>query len=286
MWHAAAAFQRFGGMTELMRHVNTVQNVTLPGDRLPFRLAEETVGWVKASEAALLASAPFGCLEEGGAIVLPEAAGLPGLARALAEAGRLRWRGEAFDVRTQFDGAVLTTVDRGALPYFGIWAEGVHVNGFVRRPDGPYLWLGRRAMDRPMDPGKLDHLFAGGIAAGMDAEATLFKEGREEAGLEPDIVDRAVYVGSLRYTMLRAEGLRRDRLHCYDLELPEDIIPRACDGEVERFELWPAVEVVETLRRTDHFKFNVAVVLIDFMLRWHAMPDNDETQALAEIFRR
>jgi hypothetical protein len=101
----------------------------------------------------------------------------------VAATGTFKWRGEAFDVRAAFDGRVLGTIDRGALPWFGVRAEGVHVNGVVHRHDGMYLWVARRAANRQMDPGKLDHIFAGGIAAGMDAEGTLVKEAAEEAGL-------------------------------------------------------------------------------------------------------
>ena len=67
--------------------------------------------------------------------------------------------------------------------------------------------------------------------------------------------------------MERAEGLRRDLLHCYDLDLPEDFAPRAADGEVESFELWPIARVFQTVRDTDEFKFNVNLVLIDLFLR-------------------
>ena len=95
---------------------------------------------------------------------------------------------------------------------------------------------------------------------------------------------QAVYAGSLRYTTLRPEGLRRDRIHCYDLVLPDTVEPVASDGEVEAFELWPIDFVVETLRETDYFKFNVSLVLIDFLLRWDLLPDNEETRELAGIF--
>ncbi len=67
--------------------------------------------------------------------------------------------------------------------------------------------------------------------------------------------------------MERPEGLRRDRLHCYDLTVPEDFTPRAADGEVESFELWPIERALATVRQTDDFKFNVNLVLIDLFLR-------------------
>ncbi len=273
-------------MTGLMRHVKSLQNVTLPGDRLAFFLGDAQVGWVPAAASAKLLALPFGCTRDENSLRLPWAEALPQVARGVAATGTFKWRGEAFDVRAAFDGKILATIDRGALPWFGIRAEGVHVNGVVQRRDGLHLWVARRAANRLMDPGKLDHIFAGGIAAGMDAEGTLLKEAAEEAGFAQDIVDHAVYVGSLRYTTLRPEGLRRDRIHCYDLVLPEEIEPVASDGEVESFELWPVDYVIEVLRDTDGFKFNVALVLIDFLLRWQVLPDSEETRQLQAIFSK
>ncbi|MGH7189817.1 MAG: thiamine pyrophosphokinase, partial [Acetobacteraceae bacterium] len=70
------------------------------------------------------------------------------------------------------------------------------------------------------------------------------------------------------YVMERPEGLRRDRLHHYDLWVPEDFVPRAADGEVAGFSLWPLRRVLEAVRDTDAFKFNVTLVLIDLFLRF------------------
>ncbi|HUZ65282.1 MAG TPA: NUDIX domain-containing protein, partial [Acetobacteraceae bacterium] len=156
---------------------------------------------------------------------------------------------------------------RGALPVFGIRAEGVHVNGLVHRPDGPHLWIARRAADKPLDPGKLDHIVAGGVPAGLTPAETLVKEAAEEAAIPPALAEKAVPVGRLAYAMERPEGLRRDVLHLYDLLLPDGFTPRPADGEVEAFELWPVARVLETVRAGDAFKFNVNLVLIDLFLR-------------------
>ena len=257
-------------MDGLMRHLRAVRNVALPGDYTPFLLGSDAVGWITPSAVLLLAQ--HGCRRVAGGVVLPEPAALPGLARALADAGAFTWRSEAFDVRALPDGPVLATVDRGALPWFGIAAEGVHVNGLVRTASGLHLWVARRSAGRLMDPGKLDHLFAGGIPAGLDAQATLFKEGAEEAGLPAELVAGARSTGIVAYTMVRVEGLRRDRLHCYDLELAADIQPTPTDGEVAGFELWPMPRVIQTVRETDDFKFNVNLVLIDLFLRLELLP--------------
>ena len=75
-----------------------------------------------------------------------------------------------------------------------------------------------------MDPGKLDHVVAGGVPAGLSPAETLEKEGWEEAGLAPELARMAEPVGVVAYAMERPEGLRRDVLHCYDLVLPAEKI--------------------------------------------------------------
>jgi len=252
-------------MNGLMRHIERARNATLPGGRLAFRLGEVPVGWVEPDVAEALL--PLGCRRVDEAVVLDTPEALPGLARTLAAGKKFTWRDEAFDVRPDDGGAVLTTIDRGALPIFGIAAWGVHMNGLVQRADGLHLWVARRSLSKPLDPGKLDHLVAGGIGAGFSPMQTLVKEAAEEAGMPPALASQARYAGLIRYEMLRTEGLRRDRLHCFDLVLPEDFVPRPMDGEVESFALWSMEDVLNTVRNSNDFKFNVNLVLIDLLLR-------------------
>ena len=62
-------------------------------------------------------------------------------------------------------------------------------------------------------------------------------------------------------------GIRDDVLFVYDVELPEDFTPKNSDGEIVSFELMPADAVVERVRGTDDFKFNVNLVILDFAVR-------------------
>jgi 8-oxo-dGTP pyrophosphatase MutT (NUDIX family) len=252
--------------TGFQRHVRACNNAELPGVRTRFLLGDQAVGWVSDRIATELETMPQ-IRRAHGHVTLLDPPTLPGIARQLADRGLYRWRGEAFDVRARAGGPVLTQIDRGAVPSFGIQAVGVHVNGLVDRPGGPHLWVARRAMDKLLDPGKLDHIVAGGVPAGLDPAQTLVKEAGEEAAIPPELASTATPVGVFSYAMERAEGLRRDRLHCYDLMLPEDFAPVAADGEVETFELWPLARVAEAVRDTDAFKFNVNLVLIDLLLR-------------------
>ncbi|GAB0117482.1 NUDIX hydrolase [Acidisoma sp. 7E03] len=260
---------------KLLRHIEAAHNAILPGERLPFRIGDHAVGWLKPAFAEALAETAGLDRDAGGGVTLPadRAAELPAIAKALCEATWFRWRDEAFDVRASDTGPALTQVDRGAVPLFGTISYGVHLNGLVRRADGLHLWVARRAQDKLLDPGKLDHIVAGGVSAGMSPEETLLKEAEEEAAVPAELARSAVAVGHIRYDMERQEGLRRDLLHCYDLDLPEDFTPRPSDGEVAGFELWPIARAFEAVVETEDFKFNVNLVLIDLFLRQGLVKD-------------
>ena len=53
--------------------------------------------------------------------------------------------------------------------------------------------------------------------------------------------------------MARPEGLRRDRLLCFDLTLPESFVPVPADDEVVAFALVPLAEAFRLVRDTDEF---------------------------------
>ena len=61
--------------------------------------------------------------------------------------------------------------------------------------------------------------------------------------------------------------MKRDVLFVYDLELPADFVPVPVDGEVESFALMDLQSVVDTIANTDDFKPNVALVIVDLLVR-------------------
>ena len=255
----------------LLRHIRACRGAVPPRGRLPFRLGAAVVGWITPGFAAVLAGVPgMAAAPDGVRLDAPER--LEAIAADLAAAGHLRWRGEAFDVRVEPDGPVLARIDRGALLVFGIGAVGVHVNGLVETAAGSMLWVARRAANKSLDPGKLDHIVAGGVPAGLTPAETLVKEAAEEAAIPAALAGMAVPVGRFDYAMERPEGLRRDRILAYDLALPEGFVPRAADGEVAGFELWPLARALAAVRATEDFKFNVNLVLIDLFLRRGMVP--------------
>ncbi len=277
-------------MSPFQRHIDACNNIASPAGLIPFRIGAAQVGWLGADLARALTFFPRDIHFDGEGVSIAarhrspgaRSDALAGIARAVAERGHCRIRDEAFDVRATPEGPVLATLDRGAIPAFGVIAQGVHLNGLVRRTDGLHLWVGVRAAHKAVAPGKLDHLVAGGIPAGLTPFQCLVKEAGEEASIPPGLAARARPSGTrLSYVMRVEEGLRRDVLHAFDLELPEDFTPVPNDHEVARFELWPARRVLEAVRDSDEVKFNVNLVLIDLFLREGLIdPEGGEGQAL------
>jgi hypothetical protein len=252
----------------------------LPGERLSFLIGAAHVGYVKPAFGARLAALSPDIKVTDKVVLAPRAAGR---LNELARSAGTRFRAEDFDVRADMDGPVLAVLDRGALPDFGVIGAGVHLNGLVRREDGWHLWVGKRARDKKLDPGKLDHLVAGGVPSGMTRLQTLAKEGGEEASVPPALIAQAKEVGRFAYAMEREEGLRRDVVFAYDLILPEDFTPRPNDDEVEHFELWPLAQVLQVVSTTDDFKFNVNLVLIDLFIRYGLIGGGDAAKLRAAL---
>jgi isopentenyldiphosphate isomerase len=171
--------------------------------------------------------------------------------------------------------------------FFGVRAYGVHLNGYRRAGERLLLWIGRRAPDKKVAPGKLDNLVAGGIGAEHGLVATLHKEADEEAAIPPPLIAHAVPVGAVSYRMETEGGLRDDVLFLYDLAVPEDFAPTNRDGEIVEFRLMEAAEVLDRVRATDDFKFNVNLVIIDFALRHGIVtPEDPEYLDLVTGLRR
>jgi hypothetical protein len=73
----------------------------------------------------------------------------------------------------------------------------------------------------------------------------------------------------------------------YDLEVPPDFVPTNTDGEIAGFELMPLSAILERIRTSADFKFNVNLVILDFAVR-HGMlrPDDPEYLDIANGLHR
>ncbi|XP_020584477.1 nudix hydrolase 20, chloroplastic-like [Phalaenopsis equestris] len=176
-------------------------------------------------------------------------------------------RNELYPVTSSFGKQVLVSLERAAAPYFGIKAYGVHMNGYVVKSGQKFLWVGKRSDLKPTYPGMLDHLVAGGLPFGISCKENLVKECEEEAGIPRFIAEKAISVGAVSYVDIEGHKFKRDVLFCYDLELSSDFVPKNEDGEVDSFKLIPVAHVANIVRRTEFFKPNCSLVIVDFLFR-------------------
>jgi 8-oxo-dGTP pyrophosphatase MutT (NUDIX family) len=254
---------------------------------VPLLARGRRIGWLRRDNAAALArfDTVFAVEPERVRLVVEGdadtiSAAVDAVVEALVvERNIPKWRNETFDVAPRWGEPPLFRLDRGAVPFFGVRAYGVHLNGYRYVHGAMHLWVGRRAPDKRIAPDKLDNIVAGGIGNGHGIVATLIKECEEEAGIPEPLVRPAVPVGAVTYCMETALGIRDDVLFAYDLEVPAEFAPKNGDGEIIRFDLMPAAGVVERVRATDDFKFNVNLVILDFALR-HGLIAVDDPEYL------
>lgn len=258
----------------------------------PFSIDGHSLGWLRRDFAALVAKFPDVFDADGETVHLSSRLQTPeqrteavhAVVDALAADGLCKpRRGEQYPVAPAFGRPPLMLLDRAVVVHFGVRAYGLHVNGYVRRPSGLALWIGTRAKDKPVAPGKLDNIIAGGQPAGLTLAENLRKEAKEEADLPDALIDRCVPVGALSYCFENEHGLKPDTLFIYDLELPAEFTPRNTDGEIDAFHLMPVEEVAERVRTTDDFKFNVNLVITDFLIRHGLLQPDAEPDYLAIV---
>jgi 8-oxo-dGTP pyrophosphatase MutT (NUDIX family) len=242
---------------------------------VPLLSGDQRIGWLRRDNAAVLARfAQVFAVEPERARLIVEGdcdtvtAAVDAVVEALVAESRVpKWRYETFDVMAGWGDQPIFRLDRGAVSFFGTRAYGVHLNGFLRDGDDLKLWIGRRAPDKRVAPNKLDNIVAGGIGNSLGVAETLYKEAEEEAAIPAQLVDRAVPVGAISHCMETRLGIRDGVLFVYDLELPADFMPRNLDGEIVGFELMSATDVLNRVRCSDDFKFNVNLMILDFALR-------------------
>jgi hypothetical protein len=258
-----------------LRHIVDC-NRAAPGDYVTFVIGGAAVGRVRRDIAHRLAEFPdlFRldvrelALDPGFGDFSTRSQALDEAVTRLIKIGLVaKRRHEPYPVAPRFTDAPLAQLDRGGVATFGVRAYGVHVNGIVRKPDGLHLWIGTRAKDKLVAPGKLDNLVAGGQPIGLSLTQNLIKECAEEADIPEALALRAHGAGAITYAMAVPEGLRADTLFVYDLAVDPGFVPRNTDGEIESFALMPVDEIAERVRATDDVKFNVNLVIIDFLIR-------------------
>jgi 8-oxo-dGTP pyrophosphatase MutT (NUDIX family) len=132
------------------------------------------------------------------------------------------------------------------------------------------MWIARRSPDKAIDPGLLDNLVGGGIAAGADVAHTVVKEAWEEAGIPAPRARSAVPTGAVHICRAQPDGLQRETIFVHDLALPVDFAPAGQDGEVVDHRLLPLAEAARLIASADGpdvVTADASLVILDCLLR-------------------
>lgn len=269
------------------------------GPYRPLRVEESAAGWLDDARAARLArmSEVFEVHRESVRFVdglddeKARSGAVDRVARELEAAGELTaWRHERYAVAPEFGATPWFLVERAAARYFGIHTYAAHVNGVVRGNQGVRMWLARRSDAKSIDPGMLDNLVGGGIAAGQTIAATVVKEGWEEAGIPALIACLACPAGAVRICRGQPDGLHRETIFVHDLWLPADFTPAGQDGEVVDHRLVTLPEAVRLIAKDagfDAVTADASLVILDFLIRHgHIEPDAPGYETLDSLRQR
>jgi 8-oxo-dGTP pyrophosphatase MutT (NUDIX family) len=204
-----------------------------------------------------------------------------------------KWRDELYAVYGKGK-ELLFNVERSASPLFGVVTYGIHLTAYTRNKDTGEIkiWTPRRARTKQTYGGMLDNAVAGGIASGESPFESLVRECGEEASLPESLVrEKARAAGTVTYYYIRDERaggetnlMQPECQYIYDLELPEDTIPKPGDDEVEEFYLWSIEEVKQAMEKGE-FKPNCALVVLDFLIR-HGFLTTENEPNFIEIVSR
>jgi 8-oxo-dGTP pyrophosphatase MutT (NUDIX family) len=262
------------------------------------------LGYMLPSVASVFAGIPNWSLDDedriltlvAGSSVAERSAAVETTLLALRKTGHFKvldkWRGELYAVYGR-SGELLFNVERSASPLFGVVTYGVHLTAYTRSADGELkIWTPRRARTKQTYGGLLDNAVAGGISSGEEPFESLVRECAEEASLQEELVrSKARAAGSVTYWYIRDERaggevnlMQPEVQYVYDIELPEDVVPKPGDDEVEEFYLWSVDEVQAAMARGE-FKPNCAMVVLDFLIRHGVLTPGNEKDYIEIVSR-
>ncbi len=249
----------------------------------PFRVDSAIAGWLDARRAERLAGFTDVFSVDADALSFRVAldndasrtSAMATVTAALAAEGALSpWRNELYAVAPTFGASPWFRMERAAARYFGVHTWAAHINGIVRGVPETMMWFARRSSRKAIDPGMLDNLVGGGIAAGISLEATLAKEAWEEAGIPSGMAARALSAGAVHIWRHQPDGLQSETIFVNDLWLPEEFTPENQDGEAighRRVGLLEAARLIAVAEGDDAVTADASLVILDYLLRQHAI---------------
>jgi 8-oxo-dGTP pyrophosphatase MutT (NUDIX family) len=258
------------------------------GKYRPLRVEGRSAGWLNDARATTLATMTDVFVVRDEDIRFVEdldneplrSAAMRRVAHDLACAGALTaWRDEPYAVAPGLGAPPWFVLERAAARFFGIHTYAAHVNGVVRADHRVLMWLARRSESKAIDPGMLDNLVGGGIAAGKSVAATVVKEAWEEAGIPTPLACLAHNAGTVQIWREQSDGLQNETIFVHDLWLPAAFLPVGHDGEVvdhRLVSLTEAARLIAAERGLDVVTADASLVIVDFLLR-HSRIEPDTT---------
>ncbi|EDO15707.1 hypothetical protein Kpol_1000p19 [Vanderwaltozyma polyspora DSM 70294] len=210
------------------------------------------------------------------------------------------WRDEKYPVYV--DKNLYILVERSMAGALGIVTYGIHINGYTveKSTNEIKFWIPRRSKSKQTWPNMLDNIIAGGLAYPYGVHETVLKESMEEANLSKSIVEKYITPVGLVSYLHYSNDIRTDTFdeeksfvvgeveHLFDMKLPEDVIPRPNDGEVESFQLMSLQEVIYALFN-DEFKPNSGLIMLEFLIRHgfvHAENEPNYNEIITKMHRK
>jgi len=184
------------------------------------------------------------------------------LAIRLYEEGCIpKWRDELLDVWCGNN--VVGAIERGVVRPLGLLTRAVHLNAWSARGE---LWVARRALNKPTDPGMWDTLVGGLVGHHEPDDLALVRETQEEAGLsEADIAGRGPIRSIYRMQRRVDEGFQYEEVLTTDCVLADDAAPQNQDGEVMEIVCLPVADI-ETMLLDGAFTLEASIVIAESLL--------------------
>ena len=282
---------RFSRLTEFLQAAcGEPGDVALSLGLLPFRCGGFDIGWMSPAFAQRLARWPlwFHFLVDG--ITLRTTPDTPDersdamgqvTATLRAEGVINGWRDELVSAAVEFGAQELFRVERAATRHFGLMAYASHATGFIADEADRRLWISRRAATKSVDPGRLDNLVGGRIAAGFSPSQTIMKEAWEEAGIPMSLLGIIKPAAVIQVAYPVPDGLHQETLFAYDLALPSHFTPVNQDGEVASIRPMGVGDTIEAILQGE-FTLDAGTVTIDFLLRHDLLPAGAEDIAVMQ----
>lgn len=188
---------------------------------------------------------------------------LANVALRLKEAGCcVAWRNELLDVWA--DEVSIAAIERGVVRPLGLTTRAVHLH--ARNAAGS-LWVARRALNKPTDPGLWDTLVGGLVGYGEPDDLALVRETEEEAGLFADQIKHRTPIRQITVMQRQLpEGYQIERVLSSECVLADDCMPINQDGEVMHIQCIEPSEIVDMLH-AKAFTTEATIVIAEDLVR-------------------